>query len=322
MPTQTKPALPFAPYEGAGPYIFVSYAHANADKVYPIIKRLHEMGYRMWYDRGIPPSAVWMETIMRHLDEAKYVLLFVTPEAIVSDYVFTEVSVARDKRPATPLCPVYLAETKLSDRFRGYLHILQSVFCYEYSSEGEVLEEITRGLPPDARGSQPKVEPKPEPAKPVQQKVKQAQSTKQVTVPLPQPEPTPPSPSPASDFDWKIELDGTATVVKYNGTDSDIVIPSRYQGKQVSKIGDRAFKDNKHSISVIIPEGVSEIRKWAFDCIFLTDITMPSSICSIAYQAFSTYGQPRNDNLTFHCSHGSCAEYFAKKHNININYTD
>ena len=35
------------------PYIFISYSHEDMDKVYPILNKLHENAYRLWYDRHI-----------------------------------------------------------------------------------------------------------------------------------------------------------------------------------------------------------------------------------------------------------------------------
>ncbi len=43
----------FRPYEGNEKYIFVSYAHVDGDIVYPIIERLHDAGFRIWFDEGI-----------------------------------------------------------------------------------------------------------------------------------------------------------------------------------------------------------------------------------------------------------------------------
>ena len=45
--------LPFPAHSGSAPYLFVSYAHVNADKVYPEIAWLHEAGINIWYDEGI-----------------------------------------------------------------------------------------------------------------------------------------------------------------------------------------------------------------------------------------------------------------------------
>ena len=40
-------------YNGNEPYIFISYAHKDSDKVLPIIRELQSRGYRVWYDAGI-----------------------------------------------------------------------------------------------------------------------------------------------------------------------------------------------------------------------------------------------------------------------------
>ena len=36
-------------YEGAEPYCFVSYAHINSDRVYPIVEQLMQRGIRLWF---------------------------------------------------------------------------------------------------------------------------------------------------------------------------------------------------------------------------------------------------------------------------------
>ena len=41
------PDKPFEAYPGNEPYIFVSYAHADSDVVYPEIKWLHDTGFRV-----------------------------------------------------------------------------------------------------------------------------------------------------------------------------------------------------------------------------------------------------------------------------------
>ena len=42
--------VPFHAYEGDEPYIFVSYAHEDASKVFPELKRFHDDGINIWYD--------------------------------------------------------------------------------------------------------------------------------------------------------------------------------------------------------------------------------------------------------------------------------
>lgn len=45
-----KGRYPIPAYKGSEPYIFLSYAHKNADKVLPEIDRLRKLGYHVWYD--------------------------------------------------------------------------------------------------------------------------------------------------------------------------------------------------------------------------------------------------------------------------------
>ncbi|MBO4839226.1 MAG: toll/interleukin-1 receptor domain-containing protein [Lachnospiraceae bacterium] len=47
----------FISYEGGRPYIFISYAHKDCDKVIPVLEDLNRRGYRVWYDDGIEPGS-------------------------------------------------------------------------------------------------------------------------------------------------------------------------------------------------------------------------------------------------------------------------
>lgn len=70
----------------------------------------------------------------------------------------------------------------------------------------------------------------------------------------------------SGDFEYRIILDdGTAEITGYNGTASDLVIPSEIDGYKVTSIGSSAFES----------------------CTFLTDIRIPDSITSINGAGFS-----------------------------------
>ncbi|MCH8142813.1 MAG: toll/interleukin-1 receptor domain-containing protein [Proteobacteria bacterium] len=54
---------PFPAYTGDEPYIFVSYAHADNEIVYPEIQWLRDQGFNVWYDEGISPGTVWRDEL-------------------------------------------------------------------------------------------------------------------------------------------------------------------------------------------------------------------------------------------------------------------
>lgn len=90
-------------------------------------------------------------------------------------------------------------------------------------------------------------------------------------------------------FDFEFTPDNTAAVVtnyKYKGTAADVTIPSRYQGKPVTTIGNAAFRDSSVT-SVTIPDSVTAIHDCAFEnCSELTNISIPNSVTYIGFNAF------------------------------------
>ena len=96
---------------------------------------------------------------------------------------------------------------------------------------------------------------------------------------------TAPQPSPETDFVWKTD-DDSATLIGYKGKEKDVVIPTMYQGKQVSSIlgsGSQlpytGFGENQYIETVYIPEGVVFLDGGVFRaCHNLRSITIPKSV--------------------------------------------
>ena len=59
---------PFSAYKGDEPFIFVCYAHEDADLVYRELSRLRDTGFNLWYDEGIEPGAEWSAEIAEHIE--------------------------------------------------------------------------------------------------------------------------------------------------------------------------------------------------------------------------------------------------------------
>ena len=80
--------------------------------------------------------------------------------------------------------------------------------------------------------------------------------------------------------------DGTLSIKKYRGNDTDICIPDEYDGKTISQIGD-AFKYCTNLHSVVIPDSIISMGDNAFfGCKNLTSITIPGTITNIGEYTF------------------------------------
>ncbi len=86
--------------------------------------------------------------------------------------------------------------------------------------------------------------------------------------------------------------DLTATVSRYTGTATELVIPAEvtHEGEtyKVTVIGAEAFRGNSTLTRVTIPEGVTTIEYSAFlGCTSLTKVTIPEGVTTIEHYAFN-----------------------------------
>ncbi len=69
-----------------------------------------------------------------------------------------------------------------------------------------------------------------------------------------------------TDYEYIIHEGSTIEITKYNGSDSEVVIPTEINGKPVTAIGEVAFYDCTSLKSVTIPMSVTSIGDRAFSC--------------------------------------------------------
>ncbi len=116
--------------------------------------------------------------------------------------------------------------------------------------------------------------------------------------------------------------DGTLELTSYKGDDEEVIVPLRIGKSAVTRLGDevmnlhgatKAKAENLRKVrSVEIPEGIISIGAAAFyGCTGITKLIIPDSVTEIAGNAFH-----KCDNLTIHAPMGSCAETYAKDHDI------
>ena len=76
-------------------------------------------------------------------------------------------------------------------------------------------------------------------------------------------------------------IDGDNVLIKYNGTESEVIIPNN-----IKYIADSIFKNNTIISSVTLPDGLLSIGKKAFSgCTNLTALTIPKSVIEIGSNA-------------------------------------
>lgn len=141
---------PFEAYNGDLPHVFVSYAHRNADAVFPELASLHSNRFRIWYDEGIDPGNEWPDNIAKALKRAAYFVVFITPEAVRSRNVRNEINFALncDK----PFLAVHLVDTPLPGGLELRMGSLQAIYKWKMS-EDMYRRKLARSLPPHLRGA-------------------------------------------------------------------------------------------------------------------------------------------------------------------------
>lgn len=113
-------------------------------------------------------------------------------------------------------------------------------------------------------------------------------------------------------------------LTRYNGTDTEVEIPTEYNGIAVRQIGDEAFIDYSDLVSVKIPEGMKYIRSRAFlNCPSLMAVYIPGSVETVEDYAFG-YIESGTEMLKvpgFEISgvDGSAAEQYAKENGFAFN---
>ena len=87
----------------------------------------------------------------------------------------------------------------------------------------------------------------------------------------------------------ELNEDGTTLKIsKYDGNDTEYVIPEEIDGKKITEIGMTAFYECTSLTKVTIPDGVTSIGVEAFNrCTSLTDIVLPDSLTNIGDGAFA-----------------------------------
>lgn len=126
-------------YNGNEPYLFISYAHRDADKVLPFIEELDKDNYRLWYDAGINVGANWPEVVASHLLNAKKVVFFISKAFLDSQNCLREVNYAVAERKDM-LC-VLMDDIRLPEDMAMQLSTVRKIKMTSLKETMELIKE-------------------------------------------------------------------------------------------------------------------------------------------------------------------------------------
>ena len=116
------------------PYIFISYAHVDSERVYPIISKLQQDGFRVWYDDGIGPGSEWPNTIAAYLKKSTFFLAFLSKAYFKSGNCLDELNQARDLKDTSKCLLIYIEPAEMDDGTRLRFSRVQAIEWYRFDA--------------------------------------------------------------------------------------------------------------------------------------------------------------------------------------------
>lgn len=146
MSNQSTP--PFDAATGDHPYIFISYAHRDASRVYPELERLNREGYAIWYDEGIDPGNEWPQEIAKALDGCQLFICFISGNSANSNNCRNEINYALNQNKQ--FLAIYLEETDLPGGLALRMGDLQAIMKHRMAEESyhRKVEKVLSGYLP------------------------------------------------------------------------------------------------------------------------------------------------------------------------------
>ncbi len=128
-----SPTESLSAYRGDDKYLFVSYSHADSDRVLSELGRLSAAGFNIWYDEGISPGHNWRNELALKIEGASVFVVFITPNSIKSKNCLREVSyaVAHDVETIA----IHLDQTTLPPGLELEISDRQAILAHNLSTD-------------------------------------------------------------------------------------------------------------------------------------------------------------------------------------------
>jgi tetratricopeptide (TPR) repeat protein len=117
---------PFSAYRGTDTYLFVCYAHKDAESVYADMGEINEHGINLWYDEGITAGSSWRGEIAAAIKGAQKLIFFISESSLDSSHCLREVDYALNND--IEIVPVYLDDSSLPGELELVLNRVHALF--------------------------------------------------------------------------------------------------------------------------------------------------------------------------------------------------
>lgn len=122
-------------------FVFISYAHKDADVVLPIISGLQRAGISVWYDDGIEAGTEWPEFIAEKLISCTKMIVMLTNNYVASHNCTRELNLAVEENK--PILTIHLQKSiQLSPGYRMQLGTTQGIFRHRFSSQKDFMDNL------------------------------------------------------------------------------------------------------------------------------------------------------------------------------------
>ena len=139
-------------YTGDQPFIFVSYAHADRETVYPIIELLQNNGYHVWYDEGLHIGNDWRDELADKIQICRAFIFMQSNASVKSAYCKDEIYAADSEmkkrmddkdtdEDGLPFLTIKLDESDVSGGLRMILNTKQKVNGVNVSAK-EIIQQL------------------------------------------------------------------------------------------------------------------------------------------------------------------------------------
>ncbi len=134
----------FEAYTGKEPFLFISYSHRDTALVYPLLDKLHEKKFRIWYDESCETGNDFRDELREKIERCTAVILFVSEASMSSPFCGMEIIVARENQKR--VYPIYLDEAPVPPAFQI---LLSNTHHGSISNVPKLLKALERDLPPE-----------------------------------------------------------------------------------------------------------------------------------------------------------------------------